>query len=157
MKKMTLTLAGLSLVLATSLVGMAQERAKEKTKPRSSGQSSINNNSNNPLDDDLHGTHVRRGKTLGTSRKEFDKGYLPPNALKGYRGTTTVNQGNNFTVNWGDGKNTLRSAKAQRQNKSRAVDNTLGSFSPNSKSKNIWLPGTYNRGTFAKARGKQGH
>lgn len=140
-----------------------------------------------------------QAKLRGSSAKEFDRGYLPPNALRGYRGTTTVNQGNNLTINWGDGNNTLRSARVQHQNKVGRPNHIAGfgedllrvrggrghgqptqltDFGPtNARRKIVGSPeyfnvhsqpnhlsgtgvagaGAYRRGSFAKARGKQGH
>jgi len=73
---------------------------------------------------------------------------------------------NNVSINWGDG--TIGSANVQRQNNANPQVNKprrfraeiIGSteyFNSYSKPKNIWLPGTYGKGSFAKASGKQDH
>jgi hypothetical protein len=69
-------------------------------------------------------------KLQGTSPKEFDKGYLPPNAARGYKGITMVNQGlrNNLTVNGGSGNDTLKFTNAQRQSQAGKPKRLSGDF-----------------------------
>ena len=58
-----------------------------------------------------------RMRAHNTGTREFDKGYLPPNASRRYTGTTAVNQGtlNHLSFNGGAGNDTIGSAKVQPQ------------------------------------------
>lgn len=58
-----------------------------------------------------------QAKLQRTSPREFDRGYLPPNAVRGYSSQGYSLQGirNNLTVNSGSGNDTISTANVQRR------------------------------------------
>src|SRR5205085_7951649 len=117
MKKMTtiLTLIALALTLTTTSLGQTAKRNKPGTPARP----------NNVIDADgwpIGHLRNRTGKTPETSHKEFDKGYLSPYVARGYRGTTTVNQGFNKSdiLSGGGGNDALRKTANARWNRATA-------------------------------------
>jgi hypothetical protein len=138
MKKMTTVLAiiALTFTLSTIASGKTMKRNRPSGLGTQGGITRGRQSLGTPTGTVTFGrVKAPQAKQLNHTAGLDTHGYLPRNPARGYRGTTTVSQGNNLTINWGDGINTPRSAKAQRQSKTMAVDNTLGSFSPYRKSK----------------------
>jgi hypothetical protein len=144
----------LALTLSTIALGQNGERTQRRIQGGSlaDGKYSFSN----------LGPHARQ-QNQTAQRKQLSGDILSAGA-----GNDTIKSANvqhrneagkprNITINWGDGNNTSEAAKAQRQSKPMAIDNTLGSFSPYNKPKSKSLSNnSWGGGSFAKARVKQG-
>jgi len=156
MKKMTTVLAMLALTLTLSMVAFGQNGKRNQHGIQggslADGKYSFSN----------HGPNAQQ-QNQTAQRKQLNRDILSAGGgddrikSANVQHQNKAGKPNNFTVNWGDGNNTSGVAKAQRQSKPIAVDNTLGSFSPYNKPKSKSLSNNrWGGGSFAKARGKQG-